>query len=260
MNWIKLPDLPETSVSGALLAGNVPHIRKELEEQFHLKITPLPKGKGLHTSLGWHTDILCHYAGEGKLFFVPSVQTSLHLPSDCELHPISREPKDGYPADILLNAARVGNRLFCREDYLAVELRSDCLLRDIRICSVRQGYSKCSVVTVTEQAIITADPSIAQCAMQEGLDVLRISPGYIALEGFSYGFLGGCVGRLAPDLMAFTGEIDRHPDGESIRAFLRNYGIFSVALQKGELQDIGGILPLTEIGIPSCTAENFVVK
>lgn len=246
MMWVKVPDLPQSRVTGVLLAGNVPEIRRELEENYHIEVVSLPKGRRFRSEVGWHADVLCHYAGDGKIFVSP--QITLPQKKGLQRISIAEEPQEPYPGDVLLNGARVGKRLFCRVESTAQEVLEDCERRGVRICPVRQGYGKCSVVVVSEEAILTADPSIEKAARQEGLDVLKISPGGIRLDGFPYGFLGGCVGRLAPDALAFTGEIAWHPDGESIRAFLRNYGIDTVALCKGELWDIGGILPWEEVG------------
>lgn len=64
---------------------------------------------------------------------------------------------DKYPADVPLNAALFGN-------YAILNPKTVCKNIDFSgrsLIPVRQGYTKCSVVPVTESAIITDDVSIA---------------------------------------------------------------------------------------------------
>ena len=66
------------------------------------------------------------------------------------------------------------------------------------------------------------------------------------MPGYDTGFIGGCSGKLAPDKMAFAGQLSSHPDGELIRAFILDCGISVTELKKGPLLDVGGILPLLQ--------------
>ena len=76
--------------------------------------------------------------------------------------------------------------------------------------------------------------------------MLLIQPGHIQLPGYDTGFLGGCCGKLAADKLAFTGQLDLHPDGQRIQSFLEQRGVTAVELTTGPLIDVGGIVPLME--------------
>ena len=67
--------------------------------------------------------------------------------------------------------------------------------RAVQISS-RQGYSRCSVCVVSDNAIITADEGICRSAEAHGVDVLKIRPGYIDPPGFDYGFIGGQASKF----------------------------------------------------------------
>lgn len=72
---------------------------------------------------------------------------------------------DKYPADVPLNAAFFGN-------YVILNPKTVCRNIDFSgrsLIPVRQGYTKCSVVPVTESAIITDDVSIASAAEKTDL-------------------------------------------------------------------------------------------
>jgi hypothetical protein len=140
----------------------------------------------------------------------------------------------------------VGKRLICNPRFTDIVLLEHCASEGIEIINVKQGYAKCSVCVVDENSIITADIGIANAAESVGLSVLRISAGYICLPGHECGFIGGCCGKLAPDIMAFCGDLSTHPDHKSIDAFLRERGVFAESLCRGQLTDIGGMIPLAE--------------
>ena len=149
---------------------------------------------------------------------------------------------DKYPADVPFNAALFGN-------YAILNPKTVCKNIDFSgrsLIPVRQGYTKCSVVPVTENAIITDDVSIASAAQKSGLAVLLVSKGDVILPGREYGFIGGCCGLIAPDTMLFNGSLASHKDSEKIRAFLSSFGVRAEEAGDFQLTDIGSILPLAE--------------
>ena len=88
---------------------------------------------------------------------------------------------------------------------------------------VQQGYTKCSICVVSENAIITSDIGIHCKAKESGIDSLLISPGYIDLPGYKYGFIGGASFKISDNVIAFTGSLDSHPDKDNIEHFLCKY-------------------------------------
>ena len=83
--------------------------------------------------------------------------------------------------------------------------------------------------------------------LQNKIDVLQISAGDIELDGYAYGFIGGCCGFIDKSTLAFSGNISLHRDFADIRDFAGNYHIKLHSLTNGKLYDIGGILPVKEI-------------
>ena len=103
-----------------------------------------------------------------------------------------------------------------------------------------QGYTKCSVCVVSDNAIITADRAIATACAAVGIDVLTVSEGHISLPPYNFGFIGG-ASCACGDNVYFCGSLDTHPDGESIKEFCKNHGKLAVSLSDGELQDVGSL-------------------
>ena len=206
----------------------------------------LPPHPNLPSPVSSHPDML--------LFFAPDAifcTKSYYNIATKELEEISRvygapiqlideEYGNKYPTDVLLNALPLGKQLFCNTKTVAREL----LELGLTSCHVNQGYAKCSTLPLGESALITSDASIAKKAADMGLEVLQIEAGHISLDGYDYGFIGGCA-SFAPrkniDTVFFYGDIAKHPDYNRIFEFcvLHKYNVRS--LSNFGLCDIGTI-------------------
>ena len=82
---------------------------------------------------------------------------------------------------------------------------------------------------------------------EQGIEVLEIKAGFIELEGFSEGFIGGAAFKIASDRLAFTGTLDRHPEKTRIESFLLDHGVLPVYLTKNSIFDVGSVIPILEI-------------
>ena len=110
--------------------------------------------------------------------------------------------------------------------------------------TVAQGYAKCAVCVVNDHSIITADAGVSRAAKNAGLDVLDITAGHVALDGYAYGFIGGAAFKIRNDTLAFTGTLDTHPYKERILRFLADRGQKAVFLTDEPIFDIGGAITL----------------
>ncbi len=152
-----------------------------------------------------------------------------------------------YPADIPYNACCTGRYFIHNLKYTAPELlaaskqaaqhRKKPLLR----VSVPQGYTKCNIVCVDEESIITSDAGIEKACSSAGMSVLKIRPGQVLLPGYAYGFLGGTSGRIG-DKIVFNGDLSAHPDFNVISAFIESRGLSCVYFKDYPLTDIGSII------------------
>lgn len=104
--------------------------------------------------------------------------------------------------------------------------------------------TRCATAVVSNRAIITMDSGIYAAAQFMGLDALHISEHGILLNGYDYGFIGGCCGLIDRNTLAFTGALDSLQSGDYIRAFLAKHAVEAVELTQNRMLDIGGILPL----------------
>ena len=121
------------------------------------------------------------------------------------------------------------------------------LLKEKIILHTNQRYAKCCCAVVGENALITSDNGIYKICLANKIDVLKISVGDILLDGYAYGFIGGCCGFISKNTLAFSGNVKLHKNYTDIRDFARNYHVELYSLTNGKLYDIGGILPIKEI-------------
>lgn len=143
-----------------------------------------------------------------------------------------------YPQDILFNALRLGDKLYCRPDAISKLILDFAKKDSLTVRAVNQGYAKCSVCPVGDTAAITSDPALCRAMRTDVVDVLCISAGNIALDGYDTGFIGGCSGENK-DKIYFSGNISLHPDGKAITEFCEAHGKQAVSLSDEPLTDVG---------------------
>ena len=190
-----------------------------------------------------HTDLLFSYLGNG-CYMVEKSQCLLDsalisLGFKSENRKVSLLPN--YPNDVLLNTCILKDKIIggtAVKEFWSNDKRE--------YVSVKQGYTKCSVCVVDEHSLITDDLSIFDACQAFDIDALLVSKGNVKLNGFDYGFIGGCSGKISRDTIAFYGDIRTHSDYSQIKSFLAYRGVFEHSLCSGNLIDVGSIIPITE--------------
>ena len=190
---------------------------------------------------------LCLWTGAGRLMEHAGITRMLSRLLRPLLHRVFPSTKEdaalaeSLSANICANFLGLGNA--------ATPLGLEAARRmGLELIPVKQGYAKCSLCIVSENAVITADEGLAYTLCRAGLDVLKIIPGCIRLPGYGYGFIGGCCGKLDAATMAFAGDPLTHPDGKKILSFMERHGVKPRNLlgQGEKLIDIGSILPVMQ--------------
>ena len=206
-----------------------------------IKTVPVP---ALYDAVNGHPDMQLHYIGNKRLICANEAYEYYKniLVDDYRLICGAAKLKGKYPYDILYNTAVIGNYAVCNEKYTAPEILEEYKNRDLKIINVKQGYSKCSIAVVSDNAAITADNGIYSALTSCGIDVLKINSGNIRLDGMSYGFIGGCCGLIDKKLLAFNGNVRLHPESGKITDFCKGYGVKIVSLNDEPLYDIGSII------------------
>ena len=148
-----------------------------------------------------------------------------------------------YPSNIGFNGVHLGSFFIHNFKYTAPAVLSEIEVLGLTKIHVKQGYTKCNLVVVSKDAVITSDRGIAKALSSYPIHVLLITPGYVDLPGFSYGFLGGASGLLENEVI-FHGDLSAHPDFHKIVSFIIEHHKKPVWFSSFPLTDIGSIITL----------------
>ena len=231
----------------ALIGADAPSEIADSLRSLGFSVLRLPCDSRLATPVRSHADMLM--LPVGKVVFTSSEYLSVAedifkaLESlGYEIVTCNAEIRSDYPHDVAFDALVLKNAIIARLDSLPNEIKTYAAAMGIAMLDSKQGYAKCSAVSVGESAIITADKNIARAAEAAGAGVLLISaaPEAIRLDGYDYGFIGGASGVLE-DTVYFTGDISSHPDAERIAEFCNAHEKKIISLSSEPLNDVGGI-------------------
>jgi len=241
------PNLPSTRVRRAFISQLMPdQLVSELNDM-GIRTHKLGKTPNINKELAYHPDILLNNFRKGLWLCENDPK---YLPIDLPrsiFRESEKELETMYPLDCLFNNYRLGKTLVCsrRADDL---IQAYAKYEGIKIAFVPQGYAKCCSIPINEYSVITCDPYIGKTLRQLGFDVLTVKDSdEIGLRGYSHGLIGGCAAMLAPDLLGFTGDLNKYKYGDDIRDFCANHGVDAFSLTSEPMYDYGGILPITEL-------------
>ncbi len=239
---ISTPHLPTGKVSH-LLCGS---ITKELQDSLLHYVDSILYTKSeaaIESALQNHADLSACPLPENKIIISKSQSDLKEKLISLGFYVIMQDDVSSpYPADCLLNFINTANYLIYNNvihEHAKYHLQNKTLL-------AKQGYIKCSVAPIAENAILTDDAGIAKAAQQHDMQVCFVEKGDIQLSGYAYGFIGGCCGKLSEHTLAFCGNVESHRDHKKITEFLKRYEVEAISLLDSQLMDIGSLIPLTQ--------------
>jgi len=219
-------------------------LKDALRERGH-RLIEIRKTDAVYDAVSSHADIyLCKL---GKELVIAPEQLCLikeELQSS-RISWIAGEQELGfqYPNNIRYNAVQMGRFFIHNTKHTDPLLLSKAKEQNLLLLPVKQGYTKCNLVVVDDNSVITSDMGIASVLTKHKIDTLLISSGHVALAGFPYGFLGGASGRVGDEII-FNGNLLAHPDFQSINDFIRSKGLRVFWFEEYPLEDIGSIIQI----------------
>ncbi len=246
--FVENPNLPSGKVTLAAIGEAYADELGAALDKYGVRLLRCPNNPDVDRRLGSHVDLSVFHVRENRFLLSES---ALEGTFEDELKQLGAEiivsekrlaPE--YPKDAILCALSLSGKVFHNTRFTEYYIRT--LFSDT-IFHVNQGYAKCAVCPVTENAAISSDTGLSKAMREQGIEVLEIASGYIALEGFAEGFIGGSAFKIAPDKLAFTGTLDKHPDRSKIEKFLLKLGVYPICLTDKPIFDVGSIIPIIEI-------------
>lgn len=248
MSFVREPNFPETAAFVLLGEPAADLLREPLRAQ-GIECLSVPNNPDVDKRLSGHVDLSILHLGGNRLFLSAYLKGSGFAEKleafGFMLSFLEKPQGTNYPEDAGLNIGLMGDHLICNPKTAAKEALEQAQ-RGRRLIQTRQGYSRCATCFVDRRALITEDMGIASCAESASLVVLRIQPCAVSLPGFSHGFLGGASFLLSAHCLAFTGNLEHHPDQDRILTFLHERNVEPVYLTDRPLFDIGSAIPIIE--------------
>ena len=209
-------------------------------------VLPLPPFDTLQVPVSAHPDMLLWRLGDNIVTYRSYRQIAHHIFEQlesagykilCEDDPTEQS----YPHDVALNCATVGKHLIANRRTVSGTVTELCERNGVTLLHTNQGYAKCSTLTLTDNAVITADRGIYSLCLKNGIDALLITEGNVRLDGYDHGFIGGATG-VTDKYVLFTGNVHQHPDSKAINDFCKKHQKSPINLSNAPLYDYGTIL------------------
>lgn len=244
MEYLKLPHLPERKVKKIIAAGSCPKDILHEVEMLGIETVLMPANPKIKDATADHPDMNILHVADNSFI------CASHVKEFCNQNLIGATVDvyqgdicSPYPNDAALNVARVAKNVFLCPKSTNEQMfeKDECL----HFIYVKQGYTKCNIAIVSEDAIITEDKGIYNAAMLCGLDALLLKSGSVSLTGYTHGFIGGACGKLDADVLALTGSLTYISESDALKSFCRNHGVYITELSRQMPCDLGSILPIS---------------
>jgi len=149
------------------------------------------------------------------------------------------ELKPGYKTESYLNYIDNDKYIICNNKTVFIDKNNNK-----KIINVNQGYTRCSCIEINSDCYITDDESIYNSLVENKIDCLKIKKGFIKLDGYNYGFIGGASVKLSDNELLFFGDISDKEEKDKIVSYLNKRNIKAIFIENKKLTDIGSAIIL----------------
>ena len=147
--------------------------------------------------------------------------------------------KSKYPSTAIYNSVVTENFLLHNTKITDKVISENT--KELKQIHVNQAYTRCNLLPLKNDSFITSDKGIYKTLIKENLNVLFVSPIGILLKGFKNGFFGGACG-VYENKVFILGSLKYFPEGEKVKAFLKELNYEIIELYDGPLIDGGNLI------------------
>lgn len=222
---------------------------RKIEKEFFINegytLIEIPTQNNIYEEISSHVDIyLCKV--EDKLICSPQIIDLIpkNVKNVVEGHAfVERE----YPNDIKYNVAFIGKNVVHTFKYTDYMIKKYIKAYDFKQIPVKQGYSRCSIITTSDNSCITSDEGIYKELLKNNIDALLIKEKNIKLlkKNKEYstmqGFIGGATFVLKDKFVVF-GDINKLKNAEKIKEHIKKYNLQLVDFKDLDVIDYGSCM------------------
>ncbi|MEE3485519.1 MAG: hypothetical protein VZQ98_14515 [Bacteroidales bacterium] len=211
------------------------NLRRYAETIFLLKTTGIT-----YESISCHPDIFL-YQDEQHLVVAPNAPQELFNLLNCNniSYKIGHSVIGALLTDTCFyNCVSTADAFFHKEGFTDPMIQR--LNQEKRFIALPQSYTRCSMLPLSDHAIITSDAGIHKVLQREQFASFLFTPDEIRIAVHRNGFLGGTCG-ISDGKIFFLGNPLRHKDGRGLCQFIESVGLEVIALSDEPLYDGGGI-------------------
>lgn len=220
-----------------------PQMPREMKKRlkiFECEIIEVYPNSNLAKPVSSHPDLLVHPLPNGDLIVDRDhYQYYRDRISSRQIYPTFQSIEGKYPRNVSLNGFFIDSFFVHYLEYTDPQILDYYKSSHYQLISVKQGYSRCNTL-LGKGYLMTSDPSIYE-AVKDKIPIYKIHHKYVLLPGYSYGFIGGCSGRIKGRLV-LTGSIGFHPSKKMIKDVFKANKEDIYYLGEGNLYDVGSIL------------------
>ncbi len=243
------PFIFDRRIDGILLSSKASVGLCNVIEREGIQILTVPDNPLLPVPIRDHPDMSLHPLDYSNFVVAKNMlgrYERLLAPFKIRCLPSTSVPMEPYPMDVSLNIARIGE-YYLHNDSTDASIQQLLVERGYRKLNIRQGYSKCSTLILKYDTIITTDKGIHRCVQLEGMHSHLLPAGYLELEGYDTGLIGGCGGMLDRSTILFTGDPQRYRYGEALLTILEAEAIRPLYPVGERMTDLGSLIGIYDI-------------
>ena len=202
------------------------------------------KHPNLSGPISTHPDMQIHFIDGKTAVVAPEVYGYYNeiLGSEINILKGDTQLSGTYPLDCAYNVTRLGKFIIGNLSFMDTKIKKIYQDRGFEFIHINQGYSKCSICVVDDFSVVTEDDGIYKTLLPYDINVLKINPGSVELDGFPYGFIGGASGFISEKVLAFCGNPSIEVYFNELEEYIKSKFVDIIYLSSTKLKDYGSIL------------------
>ncbi|MDD2376053.1 MAG: hypothetical protein PHD15_00115 [Clostridia bacterium] len=224
-------------------------VNEEVEKYFlelGYEIIKVKKHNQIYNEISSHTDIFCVKINDTIIYEEGSLSGKIND----KYNVFYGDNVDNiYPNCAIYNVCTIDNYAVHNFEITDKTIINILIEKGYNLINVKQGYSNCSILPLSNKCCITSDKGIYDILINYNFDVLYIDQSELDIKLFSdsgiysemCGFIGGCS-SVIDDTVIFFGDIDRFKCKEILMNYIYSKGFKIKDFKNMDVIDYGSCI------------------